>query len=49
MKPRRVIITIEMESERTVREITDGIKINSHLWFGTIKQVQVNVIKIGKK
>jgi len=49
MKPRRVIVTIEMDSDMTLKAISHFV--NGFRWedVGDVHQVQTNSIRPGKK
>jgi len=47
MKARRVIVTIELTSDRSIKRIKAGY--GCPVYFDNIHQVQVNVVKKDKK
>ena len=47
MAPRRVIITIELESDRRIADLKAAIHDTATV-LGTIRQIQVNVIRPDK-
>jgi hypothetical protein len=50
MKARRVVVTVEVESELSLKDLKLEVKtaIDSNVWQTSVKQIQVNAIQEGK-
>lgn len=51
MKARKVVVTLELETEMSIRDLKNDIRkgIELDCWQTSVKQIQINVIKQEKE